>query len=98
MKIIDINNRGSLTYNIVKGEIVLLNLYVKQKYRRKGVATSLLQQLKELANKEQKDIKLMALPLMGNISQEELEKFYENNGFVKKGRYFFYKHDKCHCF
>lgn len=79
-------NGGELTYldfpvttGVNLDAIEIQSLYVTN--RRNGIGSELVKACIEYANEINKDIVLYASPLGDGISEDELIKFYINNGF-----------------
>jgi hypothetical protein len=73
------DDNGYLSYTINDDEITLDS--IKSKSKRKGTATKLINELKEISRVEKKPIGLYAEPQDDSISEEDLIDFYYKNGF-----------------
>ena len=76
------NENGYITYSIDDmndEELVIDNIEVIEK--RKGTGTKLVQQVIEIANKQNKKLTLCAYPQNNSITLSQLVNFYEKLGF-----------------
>lgn len=73
------NKNGLLKYSIEDKEIILDCIKVNSK--RKGTGSKLINELKKIAEKKNLPIGLYAEPQDDSISEEDLIRFYEKNGF-----------------
>lgn len=75
------NKSGFLKYTIEENEIILDLIKVEKK--RKGVGSKLISRLKKIAEKKNLPIGLYAEPQDNSISEFDLVRFYEKNGFCQ---------------
>lgn len=78
---------GHCCFGVTEKKAYIFNLYVKEKYRKKGVATKLIHFAKTEIFKIIRDkcldiifIDIVAEPSFGNITVEELTWFYSKQG------------------
>lgn len=78
---------GYIEYNDIYETIDIVNVFVKEEYRNKGIGNSLLKKLIDIAIKENKK----NITLEVSVENKVAIKLYEKNGFkkvaIRKGYY-----------
>ena len=76
---------GSLKYQqIYNGNIYIADIHTYEPKRGRGVGSTLLNRVFELADKKGLAVEVFASPTDKSMTEEQLYKWYENRGFVRQ--------------